>query len=81
MHDPNVLQFSPFPLPNCGTPHLVRSASALLELTGGSLKICRTLVCALHCGSKVLDICAVLVEHDRQTADKLLKIGAPLGRH
>ena len=27
---------------------------------------------------KVLEICAILVKHDRQTADKLLKIGAPL---
>ena len=30
-------------------------------------------MCALH--GKVLDICAKLVKHDRQTADKLLKIG------
>jgi len=54
------------PLPNCGIPHLARSASAWFELTGGSLKICRTLVCALHCGGKVLEKSAELIKHDRQ---------------
>jgi len=29
-------------------------------------QIYRTLVCALHCGGKVLEICAVLVKYDRQ---------------
>ena len=33
---------------------------------------------ALHCGGKVLEICALLVKHDRQGDNRLLKIGALL---
>jgi hypothetical protein len=78
MHDPNVLQILPLPTPQLWHTPSCSPASAWFELTGGPTGYNVLSSMFFNMDGKVLEKCEVLVEHDRQTANRLLKIGALL---
>ena len=78
MHDPNVLQILPSHSPIVAYPILLDTHPRCLSSPAVPSRYVVHLCAALHCGSKVLEICAVLVKHDRQGDNRLLQIGVPL---
>jgi hypothetical protein len=78
MHDPNVLQILPSHSPIVAHPILLTSPLRGLSSPAVPSRYVVPSCAALHCGGKVLDICALLVKHDRQGDNRLLQIGVPL---
>lgn len=78
MLDSNVLQILPFPLPNCGTPHLALFPPGLVSIR----RFPQDMACTRARSSLWMVRFSRYVQNwssmTDKTADKLLKIGAPL---